>query len=311
MATELELKLMVHPSLLAQAAAFFDHYCRDAVASHRQPTLSLMNAYYDTEDGLLMRSGIALRIRAVNQRFIQTLKTRGTQKVGMHERGEWEWELAQDQLDFSLLTQAMVPPTLHDGQWQSQVLLAFRTDFERQIWQINLPNTQIEAVCDLGQVSSAYGKDDICEIELELKTGDDIGLFDLAMALAKEVPVQMCTVSKAQRGVRLRKPEIELPAPVEANADDLTSAAYWFEVWLTYWEAIQHRQQGDLVLPMVHAMQQLASLLPNDLAVLIEKNLPDGLHLAPQALLQRYQDQVQTTSIGICMLSVGRWLHHQ
>ncbi len=79
MATELELKLMVQSEYLKSASDFLDGICRlsDTDGQSRQPTLTLMNAYFDTEEASLMQAGMALRIRAVNDQFIQTVKPAG------------------------------------------------------------------------------------------------------------------------------------------------------------------------------------------------------------------------------------------
>ena len=323
MATELELKLMVHPANFSMAADFFDQWCKKAPNCHRQATLNLMNGYFDTSDNLLMQAGIALRIRAVNQRFIQTLKTRGTSRIGMHERGEWEWEISQDRLDFGLLEAQMLPESLQDLHWVERVGQVFRTDFVRQVWSIQLDSTKIEAVCDQGEVTSPYGKDGICEIELELQTGDEQGLYDLAFQLARQVPVQVSTVSKAQKGVRLKTPEIELPKLPLVSSSKIDMAVYWYEVWLTYWEALLHRRDISLLDKVCQAMSQLAQCLPTarrQSLLLAESSIQVATQTVVQTAIQtiaqadvdaRLMALAQQKTIGLSMLEIGRWLNQQ
>ncbi|MFT2111753.1 CYTH domain-containing protein [Marinomonas sp. 2405UD68-3] len=310
MATELELKLMLHPTCLDQAVRYLDAFCSQEGRGVRQPTMQLMNAYYDTSEGLLMSSGIALRVRSVNQRHIQTLKTRGVSRVGMHARGEWEWDVPHDALDFTLITADMLPSNLKQVPWQSNVDIVYRTDFERHVWLINSPNAVIEAVCDRGDVVSPYGKDDICEIEFELKQGLEKDLYEMALLMAHTVPLQVCTVSKAQRGVRLKNPIIELPDILPESASNTEQSVYWYEVWLTYWEAMIHRKEDALFNEVKHALQSLKCLVSNDFSQEIE-SLLDVIDSTTEDDSPLYQQLPLQIQMGVCMLKIGHWLNSQ
>lgn len=311
MATELELKLMVQSEYLTSASDFLDEMCALAASEKmaRQATLSLMNGYFDTEDATLMKAGIALRIRAVNQQFIQTVKTRGTNRVGMHARGEWEWTIPRDQLDLSLLTDVPLPESLQDMSWGRDLIEVFRTDFERQVWLVQEYGAQMEVVCDQGKVTSPYGEDSIRELELELKGGDETGLYCFALKLAQHIPLQVSTVSKAQKGVRLKNGTIEFPDKPDASASSLEFAAYWYEVWLVYWEAMFFMEDDVLIQPIRYSMMQLSHYLPDELS-----NKLSTLDTAYQAVLQTSEGSFLVTiaglkETGISMLEVGQWLN--
>ncbi|MCB5160955.1 CYTH domain-containing protein [Marinomonas algarum] len=313
MATELELKLMIQPEHVASACAFLDQWCQREVSSDqaRLPTLSLMNAYFDTEEATLMEAGMAMRIRAVNGQFIQTVKTRGSNRVGMHARGEWEWTVPSDALDLSLLSEVPLPESLQALAWQDALVEVYRTDFERQVWNIRLPATAMEVVCDQGSVTSSYGNDRICELELELKSGDEMGLYQFAVQLAEQVPVQVSVVSKAQKGVRLKYGQIEFPPKPLASASDAVLAAYWYEVGLVYWEAMHFMQDEVLSQPWRHSMMQLKGYLPDDLAQSLVQ-LDDTV--ASYLLEEETSTLAQLASIkdiGLIMLSIGMWLQQQ
>src|SRR5438045_2716048 len=57
----------------------------------------------------------------------------------------------------------------------------------------------IRAICDVKSAQRA----DICEIELELRSGRVERLFDFARELAVDLPLSLEPASKAARGVRL------------------------------------------------------------------------------------------------------------
>ncbi|SBS25915.1 CYTH domain protein [Marinomonas spartinae] len=310
MATELELKLMVQSEYLKPASEFLDEICKQAnETSSRQPTLSLMNGYFDTADAMLMDAGVALRIRAVNQEYIQTLKTRGSSRIGMHARGEWEWQVPNGQLDLSLLNAVPLPESLMDLSWGKDLIEVYRTDFERQVWLIEEQGTQMEVVCDQGVVTSAYGQEPICELEIELKSGDDNVLYEFAHKLAQQVPVQVSTVSKAQKGVRLKHGQIQFPEKPDNTATEFDFAVYWYESWLVYWEAMFYMEDEILIQPIRHSLVQLAYYLSSELkqeVLLLEKALLAASSEFVEDLLPHFGGLKQT---GIVMLKVGQWLN--
>ncbi|ETX10608.1 adenylate cyclase [Marinomonas ushuaiensis DSM 15871] len=313
MAIELELKLMLHSKYLKSASDFLDGICSlsETDDQSRQPTLSLMNAYFDTETSTLMQGGMALRIRAVNGAFIQTVKTRGSNRIGMHARGEWEWFLPNEQLDLSLLKDVPLPESLQDMSWRSELIEVYRTDFERQVWNVESQDTKIEAVCDKGLVTSPYGEDSICELELELKSGDEAGLYDFALQLAEHVPVQVSVVSKAQKGVRLKYGRIELPDEPVNLSNEAELAAYWYEVWLVHWEAMHFMEDEVLIQPIRHSMYQLKTYLPNELVQALEglDNDFDQCLMEDEALILSKLAEMKQT--GLVMLKIGQWLNKQ
>lgn len=313
MATELELKLMLQPEHLTSVSDFLDGVCAQSETDEqsRQPTLSLMNAYFDTDTASLMQGGMALRIRAVNGQFIQTVKTRGSNRVGMHARGEWEWFLPTDRLDLSLLSEVPLPESLQDMAWSRELVEVYRTDFERQVWNIVTEDSKMEVVCDQGWVTSPYGKDAICELELELKEGQETALYQFALQLAEQVPVQVSLVSKAQKGVRLKYGQIEFPNQPSYIANQTELASYWYEVWLVYWEAMHFMQDEALMQPLRHSISQLKTCLPNELMQIldnVEHTLEQHLRMDEEVVLTKLASMKQ---IGIAMLKVGQWLNQK
>ncbi|NVK73471.1 MAG: CYTH domain-containing protein [Oceanospirillaceae bacterium] len=313
MATELELKLMIQPDYLQSVSDFLDGICLQSasVQQSRQPTLNLMNAYFDTEDASLMKAGMALRIRAVNDKFIQTVKTRGSNRIGMHARGEWEWFIPSDNLDLSLLKEVPLPEALQNMSWSAELIEVYRTDFERQVWNVETSTTKMEVVCDQGLVTSPYGEDSICELELELKGGDEVGLYQFAKQLAEQVPVQVSTVSKAQKGVRLKYGQIEFPDKPLNTSNLLELAGYWYEVWLVYWEAMYFMKDEALMQPLRHSMSQLRACLPSELAqalAQLDRELEQQLITEEDLLLKNLAGMTQ---IGTTMLLVGQWLNQR
>src|SRR5512139_3147087 len=89
---EVELKLRLPP---ACAAAVAPHPRVRSPQRARARTEDLATPYFDTADGRLARDDIALRIRRVGRRFVQTLKGPATAAAGggLAARAEHEWTL--------------------------------------------------------------------------------------------------------------------------------------------------------------------------------------------------------------------------
>ncbi|TNC82375.1 MAG: hypothetical protein C9356_05000 [Oleiphilus sp.] len=166
----------------------------------------LKNQYFDSPDLLLHQRKVALRIREKDGRYIQTLKTQGTVVDGLHQRGEWEWELAEAQLDETLLRCCDAWPDDVDIASLSAV---FQTNFERKFARFPWQGSEIELALDQGTIEVA-GKSEntrlhesIYEIELELVSGEPSAVLELGRVLQSELELEVYDRSKAERGYRL------------------------------------------------------------------------------------------------------------
>lgn len=218
---EIELKLALPP---AQVARFLR-----LMARRRPPTRqALVTRYYDTPAFELAGLGVALRLRRVGRRWVQTLKTEGARGGGLSRREEHECPVARGALDWSRFppaAQARVPAGLRPA-----LGVAFETRFERSAWQIEARDgTRIEVALDVGEVRAGRRREPICEIELELKSGSPDALFVLAQAWSARLDCLPLDVSKAERGVRLAHGEARAPArsmPPRLEADDDTATGF-------------------------------------------------------------------------------------
>ena len=204
---EIELKLALPPQ---QAAAFLKLMARRRSKPEAQ---DMVTRYFDTPDFALSAQGIALRVRRVGRRWLQTLKTEGERRGGLSRRIEHEMAVSRGSPDwdrFPAEAQAMVSETL-----RTQLAPVFETRFKRTAWMIGgRGGAEIEVALDVGEVVAGKRSQPICEIELELKAGRPEDLFDLALTWAKKLDCVPFDTSKAERGVRLAHGEEA--APVKA-----------------------------------------------------------------------------------------------
>ena len=163
---------------------------------------------------------MALRLRREGGRWIQTIKGGGQVMSGLHVRNEFDTEVPAQLVSFPALIEAGLADLVEDAAFRQALGVVFTTNFSR-VTSIAEPGTgdRIEVSLDRGEVVCGERHEQLCEIELELKTGNAARLFDLATALAGELPLRLDNVSKAERGYRLA--EAAGPRPVKAATIDL------------------------------------------------------------------------------------------
>lgn len=190
---EIELKLALHPR---HTGRIRHHPLLKTIKPEKRPLLSI---YFDTPQFDLMQRGIALRVRRVDDQWIQTLKA-ATQSVGaLSSRPEWEMTIADgSHADFSALPQAALD--LLAGIKQKYIAPVFTTEFQRITWQVGNDTARAEVALDSGKIHVAEAYRDICEVEIELKSGAPEFLFEIATQLLRQVPLHIEPRSKAERG---------------------------------------------------------------------------------------------------------------
>ena len=206
MGMEREIKLALPASQVQTATRWF--VARTGVEGR---PVKLVNIYFDTPQLTLATSKSALRLRQTPDGWLQTFKTAGDANNGLHSRHEWEMPVAGAKLEIDALVRVCDEPAAADALRKAAPTLIelFRTNFTRTLWLVSADGAQIEAAIDQGdvlaQVDGETRSAPISEVELELKSGDEAALHELAAQLRQEVAgLAPDNMSKAQRGYRLR-----------------------------------------------------------------------------------------------------------
>ncbi len=226
MAIERELKLALPGDLPAARAdaliAHLDHLPGAEARGERH----LVNRYFDTPSLALAHAKAALRLRYVVRdghagQWLQTLKSVGEARDGLHVRHEWELSVKGEALELAALIAACdVPQTVELLRSEgANVVAQFETNFVRRLWRyIAGDGTAVEIAFDQGEVAVAIDgtrhTEPLVEVELELLDAPDDDregqgeriLHALAADLRAALPeLRSDNVSKAQRGYRLRQ----------------------------------------------------------------------------------------------------------
>ena len=171
----------------------------------------LVNDYFDNENLDLRKMDFGLRIRSKGQQYEQTIKTSGKVVGCLHQRPEYNVDIANGQLDLSLFPVKIWPEDVNVIELQQSLQVIFSTNFLRQTWLIYQDENIIELALDRGEICTTLGKPTLVinEIEIELVSGNEQALFLLAKQLMAVVTMEPGELSKAARGYALYYDELK------------------------------------------------------------------------------------------------------
>jgi len=214
MATEIELKLQLTPQTARQLPA------HPLLAGIKPQGQHLLNTYYDTPALELNARRIGVRFRKKGVRWLLTVKSAATVSGGLALRDEWETPAKPGQFDFSHVDAPKFRAVLDEARPRLQAI--FTTDFRRMTWQVPFGKSLIELVLDRGRIESDGRVTPICEIELELISGEMGDIFAIARQLQETLDLRPAVASKAERGYALFNKAQEKPFRAKAAILDAT-----------------------------------------------------------------------------------------
>lgn len=212
---EIEVKLRADPQSLAAVSA------SKLFAPAAGRPKSLRSVYFDTGAFDLRHAGIVLRVRSgAGGKHLMAMKFDVARGNALFHRHELEVEiesLAPDIARFGKRTARRLKRLMHGLPLEAK----FETQVTRQVRNAVRRGSLIEAAFDEGAIVLPDGrKQELCELELELKSGSSADLFTLARRLAAEHPLRLDFTSKSEKGFALLR--AEAPSPVKARVLDIS-----------------------------------------------------------------------------------------
>lgn len=202
MENEIELKIMLDEQNIPPVTQWI---AKQHILEESETALG--NTYFDTPEQYFAKHQMGFRVRSKNQHYEMTLKTKGEIVGGLHIRPEYNLPLTSNKPDFKRLVSHFNLQIEQAEQISANLQPTFSTDFLRHQWLIQFNQSQIEVVLDQGEVSNPFGTDKICELEFELKEGELSDIFSLIEQIPKFDGMWLSSLSKAQRGYLVGKPE--------------------------------------------------------------------------------------------------------
>ena len=189
MGIEFELKYRANPD---QQQALLDRF------AGRGRAITMETTYYDTPDRFLSARHITLRRRMENGVAVCTVKTPAANGA----RGEWDCLCEDIHTAIEKLFKAGAPEYL--------LLLTMATleptcgaRFTRQAIDIETPDFSAELAIDRGVLLGGGREEPLCEVELELKSGDANAMIAYMAELAAQYGLVTEPHSKFRRAKRL------------------------------------------------------------------------------------------------------------
>jgi inorganic triphosphatase YgiF len=190
---EIELKFLFAERDIAKVKALVA-----AASGARQATRQrLRTIYFDTPNQDLWNHGFILRVRAIGEGHVQTVKRIASSPI---QRDEWEEETGQPELDIGRIKNTPLARLAGKPSIRRAMRLAFEVDVERTSFMLETGASRIEASLDQGAIEADGEKLGVRELELELKSGDRSALFNVARAYVSQAPLHLSLISKAERG---------------------------------------------------------------------------------------------------------------
>lgn len=238
MATEIELKLTLSPK---EARALPEH---PLIAGQPAKRRRLLNTYYDTPDLLLKKKRVALRFRKIGWQWLLTVKSAEPASGGLAMRSEWEYPAVPGIFDFASVDAPELRAELETAA--PSLVPVFTTDFQRTAWTVAYGNSSVEIALDKGRAASQGRQAPLCEVELELVSGEVADLFALTRELQTQFHLHPSVASKAERGYTLFADEPAAPfkaKPLPVSAE-MTPVAAFRTIALGCLEHLQRNEAG-------------------------------------------------------------------
>ena len=193
---------------------WFADYCMDEAEPVKY---TLDNTYYDTSDRSLSHKGAVCRVRTYKEeendenRYEHTVKFGGKVDNGLYQRYEWNVRSSEKRFnvaDFKIKASRQEDPfevleDALDGINDENLNPLCSTVFERTVYTFGYGDSIMEACFDVGRIEAGAKSEEICEMELELLSGDVVDLKEMAEFIIEHTNGHFFNESKFQRSLRL------------------------------------------------------------------------------------------------------------
>jgi triphosphatase len=256
---EVELKFRVKSAADLEKLARSDLFTGQSWTVH-----NLKSIYFDTAAGDLRQAGFSLRLRSQARRRLLGLKW-PSESGASFARGEIEVSTTKRTPDLAAFGEA-IAATLFALIGDRPLLPQFEVAVRRRSTRLVSEGSEIELALDRGDVKLDGRRVPICEIELELKAGPPLALFDAAFQLSSVAPLRLGLLSKAEQGylaltaeppASVKATEIDLAlneSVDEAIAAVLTSTVQQFTA---NWPCLEHSDQPEAIHQMRVGLRRL------------------------------------------------------
>ncbi len=189
-------------------------------------TQLLRSLYFDTLDRRLNGRGFSMQVRRVGDSWLQTVKCGNEARNGVSHPVELEASIDGPNPKMAAIPNKAVRKKVKKAIGKAPLVPLFETVVQRTEQRLQAPEgAEIAIAFDKGVVRGAEGAKDLCEAEIELKSGNPDALVDVANALFADERIRLSETSATDWGSRLNgKHEAGKPEPLKASPPDLDTS---------------------------------------------------------------------------------------
>ncbi len=166
-------------------------------------TVFMKATYFDTKDYDLSENDMAYRIRCEDDRLVASLKWGGKNEGALHTREEINIPVMDTHPNPETFEESDVGRDLIriiDGKPLESIIVM---RMERRRFRIDSGSSLLEISIDSGEIATEKGSSPICEVEIELFSGNQEDLLDAGQKLVDKYGVVSEKRSKFYRGLVL------------------------------------------------------------------------------------------------------------
>ncbi|MEL7658841.1 MAG: CYTH domain-containing protein [Bacillota bacterium] len=203
---EIEMKYGIGDKEIAKSI-WEDEYLLSIEEKDSREKVYMKASYFDTDDYILSKNDIAFRVRMEGSRIVASLKWNGASVDGLHTREEINVPVTDETCFIMPNPKIFIESdigrdmiVLVQGKALHSLL---ETRFLRSRVRIDTGKSICELAIDEGEIVTDFGNLPICELEIELFSGDQEDVLRIGKYLAEKYQLTAENRSKYARGLKL------------------------------------------------------------------------------------------------------------
>lgn len=199
---EIELKYNV-PSEDVADKIWENSLFADVEEADSREDLYFSAKYFDSENFDLAKNDIAYRVRKEEDKLVAALKWKGRSEDGLHVREEINVPVDSCDPNPAVFRESKIGSELMEFVGDKELKCILETTCRRRRFRIDTGDGIYEFSIDIGEIATKKGVLPICEVEVELFSGEQEELMEIGRKLMEEYGLTEQNESKYSRGMKL------------------------------------------------------------------------------------------------------------
>ena len=203
---EIEMKYGIGDKEIAKNI-WEDEYLLSMEEKDSREKVYMKASYFDTDDYILSGNDIAFRVRMEGSRIVASLKWNGASVKGLHTREEINVPVNDEACfimpDPEIFKESDIGRDMIELVAGRSLHSLLETRFLRSRMRIDTGKSICEVAIDEGEIVTDFGSLPICEMEIELFSGDQEDVRRIGDTLAEKYGMTAENRSKYARGLKL------------------------------------------------------------------------------------------------------------